>query len=166
MTLCKDASGNFDLRVQANSNRVFACLMVKGSSVALAGMSFGDQILQINGAAVAGIAMDEVNALFHKSPDHGNSVVVRDRTFEQAVTLNNSSAGHIGFQFKNGKILGLVKDSAAAHNILLTDHHLLEMNGQNVAGVKDKGIVAVTAEAGSIITVTVVPSFIYEHMVK
>jgi C-terminal processing protease CtpA/Prc len=79
LTLCKDASGNFDLRVQANSNRVFACLMVKGSSVALAGMSFGDQILQINGAAVAGIAMDEVNALFHKSPDHGNSVVVRDR---------------------------------------------------------------------------------------
>jgi syntenin-1 len=94
------------------------------------------------------------------------SVFFFHRTFEQAVTLNNSSAGHIGFQFKNGKILGLVKDSAAAHNILLTDHHLLEMNGQNVAGVKDKGIVAVTAEAGSIITVTVVPSFIYEHMVK
>jgi syntenin-1 len=80
--------------------------------------------------------------------------------------MHKDSVGHIGFNFKNGKIIGLVKDSSAARNGLLTDHHLLEVNGQNVVGVKDKDIAAVIAEGGPIITVTVVPSFIYEHMVK
>ena len=88
------------------------------------------------------------------------------RPFERTVTLHKDSVGHVGFHFKNGKITGLVKDSSAARNGLLTDHHLLEVNGQNVVGVKDKDITAVIAEGGSIITVTIVPSFIYEHMVK
>ena len=38
--------------------------------------------------------------------------------------------GYIGFQFKNGKIIALVKDSSAARNGLLTDHQILEINGK------------------------------------
>ncbi|GFG39595.1 hypothetical protein Cfor_03365 [Coptotermes formosanus] len=166
LTLCKDGSGKIGLRVQAISKGVFVCLVMKGSPAALAGIRFGDQILQINGTTVAGFSVDEVHTLFRKSPVNGISVVVRDRPFERTVTLHKDSVGHIGFQFKNGKIIGLVKDSSAARNGLLTDHHLLEVNGQNVVGIKDKEITALIAEGGPIITVTVVPSFIYEHMVK
>jgi len=166
VTLCKDASGKVGVRVQAISKGVFVCLVVKGSPAALAGLRFGDQILQINGTSVAGFSRDEVHSLFRKSPVNGISVVVRDRPFERTVTLHKDSVGYIGFHFKNGKITGLVKDSSATRNGLLTDHHLLEVNGQNVVGIKDKDITAVIAEGGPIITITVVPSFIYEHMVK
>jgi len=166
LTLCKDASGKVGVRVQAISKGVFVCLVMKGSPAALAGLRFGDQILQVNGTSVAGFSMEEVHSLLRKGPVNGISVVVRDRPFERTVTLHKDSVGHVGFHFKNGKITGLVKDSSAARNGLLTDHHLLEVNGQNVVGVKDKDITAVIAEGGSIITVTIVPSFIYEHMVK
>jgi membrane-associated protease RseP (regulator of RpoE activity) len=52
---------------------------MKGSPAALAGLRFGDQILQINGTIVAGFSMDQVHSLIHKSPVNGISVVVRDR---------------------------------------------------------------------------------------
>nr|CAD7200090.1 unnamed protein product [Timema douglasi] len=88
------------------------------------------------------------------------------RPFERTVTLHKDSVGHIGFQYKNGKIIGLVKDSSAARNGLLTEHHLLEVNGQNVVGLKDKQITALIEEGGPIITITIIPSFVYDHMVK
>jgi syntenin-1 len=79
LTLCKDGSGKIGLRVQAISKGVFVCLVMKGSPAALAGIRFGDQILQINGTTVAGFSVDEVHTLFRKSPVNGISVVVRDR---------------------------------------------------------------------------------------
>ncbi|XP_063226197.1 syntenin-1-like isoform X2 [Bacillus rossius redtenbacheri] len=166
MTLCKDAAGKVGLRVQSISNGVFVNLVMKGSPAALAGLRFGDQILQINGVTVAGFSMDKVHKMFRESPVNGISVVVRDRPFERTLTMHKSSTGHIGFHFKNGKVVGLVKDSSAARNGLLTDHQLLEVNGQNVVGLKDKEITALIEEGGPIITVTVIPSFVYDHMVK
>jgi syntenin-1 len=59
-----------------------------------------------------------------------------------------------------------VKDSSAARNGLLTDHNLLEVNGQNVVGLKDKEVTRIIDGAGSCITVTVMPTFLYEHMIK
>lgn len=35
--------------------------------------------------------------------------------------------GQLGFQFKHGEIFRLVKDSSAARNGILTEHHLLEV---------------------------------------
>lgn len=110
--------------------------------------------------------MDKVHDLFRKSSVNGISVIVRDRPFERTLTLHKDSTGHIGFQFKNGKIFSLVKDSSAAKNGLLTDHHLLEVEGQNVVGLKDKEISKLIEHAGEIVTITVIPSFIYEHMIK
>lgn len=52
------------------------------------------------------------------------------RPFERAVTMHKDSSGCIGFQFKNGKIIALVKDSSAARNGLLIDHQILEINGK------------------------------------
>ena len=79
LTVCKDAHGKVGLRVQTVNSGVFVCVVVKGSPAALAGLRFGDQILQVNGIIVAGYTMDQVHKLFKDSPINGISVVVRDR---------------------------------------------------------------------------------------
>lgn len=58
------------------------------------------------------------------------------RPFERTITMQKDSQGYIGFVFKNGKIKSIVKDSSAARNGILTDHQLIEVNGQNVVGMK------------------------------
>ena len=50
--------------------------------------------------------------------------------------MQKDSHGYVGFVYKDGKIKSLVKDSSAARNGLLTDHQLIEVNGQNVVGLK------------------------------
>ena len=44
--------------------------------------------------------------------------------------------------------------------------NLLQINGQNVVGLKDKEITSMIQEGGNAITVTIMPSFIYKHMMK
>lgn len=44
--------------------------------------------------------------------------------------MHKDSSGSMGFQFKNGKIIALVRDSSAARNGLLIDHQILEINGK------------------------------------
>ena len=58
------------------------------------------------------------------------------RPFERTITMQKDSLGHIGFVFKENKITNIVKDSSAARNGVLIDHHLVEVNGQNVVGMK------------------------------
>lgn len=130
-------------------------------------MRFGDQILQINGKIVAGYSKDAIHKLLKKSPKNDISIVVRDRPFERNVTLHKDSNGRVGFQFNNGKITTIVKDSSAAKNGLLIDHQILEVNGQNVVGMKDKEINSIISKPNeSVITLTIIPSFIYDHMMK
>lgn len=80
--------------------------------------------------------------------------------------MHKDSVGQLGFQFKNGEIFRLVKDSSAARNGLLTEHHLLEVDGQNVVGMKDKEIATIIEQAPPSVTVTVIPSFVYNHIMK
>ena len=80
--------------------------------------------------------------------------------------MHKDSTGHVGFAFKHGMVNTLVKDSSAARNGLLTDHNLLEVNGQNVVGLKDKEIGRIMEGAGNCITITIMPSFLYDHMIK
>lgn len=88
------------------------------------------------------------------------------RPFERCVSMQKDSAGRVGFEYKNGKITALVKDSSASRNGLVTDHHLLEVQERNIIGMDDKGISKIIQEAGQVITVTIIPSFIYEQMMK
>lgn len=166
LILCKDKDGKIGLRVHSVNNGVFVCLVSQNSPAAMAGLRFGDQILSINDACVAGYSMDQVHKLFRNANVNGIKVVVRDRPFERTVTMHKDSMGYIGFQFKNGKINALVKDSSAARNGLLTDHQILEINGKNVVGMKDKDITTEIESGGDMITVTIIPSYIYDHMVK
>jgi len=163
---CKDADGKMGIRVQAVNKGVFVSLVTKGSPAALAGLRFGDQILQLNDTTVAGFSMDKVKSLIKKAPGNNISIAVRDRPFERTITLQKDSAGHAGFIFKDGKITSLVKDSSAARNGLLIEHNILEIGGQNVVGLKDKEISKILTGVEQSITLTVMPTFIYTHMVK
>ncbi|XP_066588768.1 syntenin-1-like [Prorops nasuta] len=166
ITLCKDKDGKIGLRVSAVDNGIFICLVTPNSPADFAGLRFGDQILDINGESVAGYSMDQVHKIFRSAGVNGIKVVVRDRPFERTVTMHKDSMGTIGFHFKNGKITALVKDSSAARNGLLTEHQILEVNGQTVVGMKDKQITKKIENGGNIITITVIPSYIYDHVVK
>lgn len=166
MTLCKDKDNKIGIRVRSINNGIFVCLVVENSPAALGGLRFGDQILQINDTNVAGFSMDKVHEILKKCPVNGINVVVRDRPFERTLTLHKDSTGHVGFQFKNGRIVNIVKDSSAAKNGVLTEHQLLEVDGRNVVGLKDKEVSKLIDAAGNVVTVTVIPGFIYDHMVK
>ena len=166
LILCKDKDGKIGLRVHDVNNGIFVCLVSQNSPAALAGLRFGDQILSINDVSVAGYTMEQVHKILRNAAINGIRVVIRDRPFERTVTMHKDSTGYIGFQFKNGKIIALVKDSSAARNGLLTEHQILEVNGKNVIGLKDKDITAEIENGGNIITITIIPSYLYDHMIK
>ncbi|XP_058819587.1 syntenin-1-like [Topomyia yanbarensis] len=166
LILCKGPDKKVGLRAQSINKGVFVALVVKNSPAAMAGLRFGDQILQINGTLVAGYSVDDVHKLLKKSDKNNISLVVRDRPFERAVTLHKDSAGHLGFQFNNGKITAIVQGSSAARNGLLIEHQILEVNGQNVIGVKDKEITQLINEGGTIITLTIIPCIIHGVMMN
>jgi len=166
VVLCKDTAGKMGLRVKAVNKGVFVCLVTKGSPAAQGGLRFGDQILQVNGANLAGYSSDKVHEILKKASKNNVVMVVRDRPFERAVTLHKDSAGLVGFDIRDGKIVTIAVNSSAARNGLLIDHNLLEVNGQNVVGVKDKEIGTIIQDGGNVITVTIIPSLIYDHIVK
>jgi len=166
VVLCKDTAGKMGLRVKAVNKGIFVCLVTKGSPAAVGGLRFGDQILQVNGANMAGYSSDKVHEILKKASGTNVVMVVRDRPFERAVTLHKDSAGLVGFEIRDGKIVTIAVNSSAARNGLLIDHNLLEVNGQNVVGVKDKEIGTIIEDGGNIITVTIIPSLIYDHIVK
>ncbi|XP_066245184.1 syntenin-1-like [Euwallacea similis] len=164
--LCKDKDNKVGLRVKDINKGIFVSLVVENSPAALVGLRFGDQILQLNGNNVAGFSVDKVHEIIKKSPVNGIRITVRDRPFERTITLHKDSTANLGFQYKNGKIIAIVKDSSAARNGVLTDHQLLEIDGQNVVGLKDKRIREIIERSPNVVTITVIPSYVYEHMIK
>lgn len=164
--LCRDGDGKVGLRVKAVDKGIFVALVAKGSPAAMGGMKFGDQILQINNETVAGYSAEKVHAIFKKIGVNNIVLAVRDRPFERTLTLHKDSTGHVGFQFKEGKITAIVVDSSAARNGLLIEHNLLEINGQNVVGLKDRDVSNIIDEAGQVVTITVIPNFLYRHIMK
>jgi syntenin-1 len=164
--VCKDQDGKIGLRVKSVDKGVFVAFVHKDSAAALAGLRFGDQILQINGQSVAGWDTDKTMDYLRKANEQRISMAVRDRPFERTITMQKNSTGHIGFVFKENKITAIVQDSSAAKNGVLINHHLVEVNGQNVVGMKEKEIKAIIEGLGRTITITLIPSYIYEHIIK
>jgi len=164
--LCKDGEGKIGLRVKAVNKGVFVCLVTRSSPAAVGGLRFGDQILQVDGQSLAGFSSDKVHDLLRKAAVNNIVLAVRDRPFERTLTLHKDSSGHIGFQFKDGRITTIAVDTSAARNGLLIDHQLLEINGQNVVGVKDKEVGGFIEEGGSVITITIIPTYIFNTIMK
>jgi len=162
----KDGNGKLGLRLEHVNNGVYISLVSKGSPAAMAGLRFGDQILQINGTTLAGMNRDKVMSLIKKCDGARIELAIRDRPLERTITLQKDSTGHVGFVFKNGKITKVNKDSSAARNGLLIEHNILEVNGQNVVGLKDKTVSEILIASARSITLTIIPTFIYDHMVK
>uniref|UniRef100_A0A8D2M7V4 Syndecan binding protein 2 n=1 Tax=Zonotrichia albicollis TaxID=44394 RepID=A0A8D2M7V4_ZONAL len=145
---------------------IFVQLVKANSPAALVGLRFGDQVLQIDGKNCAGWSSDKAQRALKKANPEKIVMVVRDRPFQRTVTVHKDSTGHVGIVVKKGKIVSLAKDSSAARNGLLTHHCICEVNGQNVIGMKDKQLMEVLAGAGNVVTLTIIPTVIYEHMVK
>ncbi|KAM3923600.1 syntenin-2 [Leptodactylus fuscus] len=164
--LCKDENGKVGLRLQAVDKGVFVQLVQANSPASLVGLRFGDQILQIDNLDCAGWSSDKSHKALKKAGQDRISMIVRDRPFQRTITLQKDSLGHVGFVYKKGKITSLVKDGSAARNGLLTNHYLCEVNGQNVIGLKDRQIENIMASSGRSVTVTVIPTIIYEHIIK
>ncbi|XP_051788551.1 syntenin-2 isoform X2 [Erpetoichthys calabaricus] len=164
--LCKDEDGKVGLRLRNIDNGIFVQLVQANSPAALAGLRFGDQVLQVNGQNCAGWSLDKAHKVLKASPQDRIEFIVRDRPFQRTITMHKDSSGHVGFIFKDGKITSIVKDSSAARNGILTDHYICEINGQNVIGLKDSRVKEILVSSGTAVTITLMPKFIYEHMVK
>ncbi|XP_037667356.1 syntenin-2 [Choloepus didactylus] len=164
--LCKDERGKTGLRLRAIDKGVFVQLVQANTPASLVGLRFGDQILQINGRDCAGWSTDKAHRAMKKASAERIVMVVRDRPFQRTVTMRKDSRGHVGFVIKKGKVISVVKGSSAALNGLLTHHYICEVNGQNVTGLKDREITEILALAGSTVTLTIIPTVIYEHMIR
>lgn len=164
--LCKDERGKTGLRLRAIDKGLFVQLVQANTPASLVGLRFGDQILQIDGRDCAGWSTEKAHRALKKASAEKIVMVIRDRPFQRTVTMHKDSLGQIGFIIKKGKVVSVVKGSSAARNGLLTNHYVCEVNGQNVIGLKDKAIMEILASAGNVITLTLIPTVIYEHMVK
>nr|KAF6267319.1 syndecan binding protein 2 [Myotis myotis] len=164
--LCKDERGKTGLRLRAINKGLFVQLVQVNTPASLVGLRFGDQILQMDGRDCAGWSTDRAHRAVKRASAEKIVMVVRDRPFQRTVTMHRDSTGHVGFIIKKGKVVSVVKGSSAARNGLLTNHYVCEVNGQNVIGLKDKEVTEILATAGSVITLTIIPTVIYEHMVK
>ncbi|XP_044522157.1 syntenin-1 isoform X3 [Gracilinanus agilis] len=164
--LCKDQDGKIGLRLKSVDNGIFVQLVQANSPASLVGLRFGDQVLQINGENCAGWGSDKAHKVLKQAFGEKITMTIRDRPFERTVTMHKDSTGHVGFVFKNGKISSIVKDSSAARNGLLTEHNICEVNGQNIIGLKDSQIADILLTSGTVITITIMPAFIFEHIMK
>lgn len=164
--ICKDQRGKVGLRMEAINKGVFIVLVEKDTPASMVNLRFGDQVLSINDEYVAGYTLNKVHDLIRKLPGDRITIAVRDRPFERTVTMVKDSHNYCGFDFKEGQVNTLVKDSSAARNGLLIDHNLLEVNGQNVVGLKDSVIREIIRSSPQTVTVTIMPSVIYDHLVK
>lgn len=167
VVLCKDGDGMIGLRVEDINNGIFICFVQAKSPAALSGLRFGDQVLQIDGQTVAGWKLSKVHDFLRKKTDSKNiRLVIRDRPFDRTITMQKDSAGRIGFVIKDGEVRDIVQESSAARNGMLTEHAVLEVDGQNVVGMKDNDIGKVIEDAPATVTITIMPGFIYKHMMK
>eukprot|EP00041_Stephanoeca_diplocostata_P002588 m.28219 g.28219 ORF g.28219 m.28219 type:complete len:292 (+) comp13559_c0_seq1:178-1053(+) len=166
VVVAKDAKGVLGVAPVAIDKGIFVGFVWKDSPAALAGMRFGDQILQINGESVAGWTQKKTLAFLRKADAKGVLFAVRDRPFARALTFQKDAQNYCGFVIKDGEVTKLVQDSSASRNGLLINHHVLEVNGQNVVGLKDKDVVSIIQDSPVTVTITVIPTFVYKHLIK
>ena len=165
VTLAKDQTGKLGVAIDAWDKGIFVAFVWSGSAAALGGLRFGDQILEINGEAVAGWTQKQALTFLKKADGAKVTFSVRDRPMMRTLTMQKDSHNHCGFIFKKGEIKSLVKDSSAARNGLLINHQVIEINGQCVVGLPDKDALAIIQAAPQTITVTISPIFVYKHLV-
>uniref|UniRef100_A0A8C6SJW0 Syndecan binding protein (syntenin) 2 n=1 Tax=Neogobius melanostomus TaxID=47308 RepID=A0A8C6SJW0_9GOBI len=127
--LCKDQDRKVGLRLRSIDNVRFTVTTappVGQLPAALAGLRFGDQVLQINGQNCAGWRVDKA---------HKALKAAAETRIEMAVQ----------------RTLTMIKDSSVT-----------SINGQQ----EDSQIKDILSTSPSAMTITIMPKFIYEHMIK
>lgn len=56
-------------------------------------------------------------------------MIICDRFFEWMIIMYKDSIGYVGFIFKNGKIIFIVKDSFVVRNGFFMEYNICEING-------------------------------------
>lgn len=86
--LCKDSKNLIGMRCKSINNGIFVVLVTENSPAALAGLRFGDQILQVNDQYVAGMSHQKLHDIIKKLSGDRITLAVRDRPLERTVTLH------------------------------------------------------------------------------
>lgn len=77
----KNSATTYMAYIISQSQGLFVAFVQAGYPAALAGLRFGDQILQIKGKAVAGWDTDKVHNFLKKLDDQRIEMAVRDRYY-------------------------------------------------------------------------------------
>ena len=86
--------------------------------------------------------------------------------------IRNTDVGNLGWcALINPHLLNFAINPSltvylSLRNGLLIDHYLCEVNGQNVIGLEDKDIAKIFDESPRTVTITIMPKFIYDHLMK
>ena len=69
VTICRDQSKKFGLKLKSIDAGIFCCFVSVDSPAALVGIRFGDQILKIDGQDCAGMSSDKAFKMLTKADD-------------------------------------------------------------------------------------------------
>ncbi|CAH8615945.1 unnamed protein product [Schistosoma bovis] len=166
VTLCKNEFGKVGIQLKEIQKGIFISFVEGFSPAALGGVRFGDQVLEINDILVTGCSGTRSMEILKNSTPNNIRLVLRDRPFERVITVHKDSLGAIGVHVRNGLIKAIVKDSSAARNGLLTNHQIIEINGQNVVGLKDKDLLQLMEESKTPMKVTIIPKTFYDKLTR
>ncbi|KAA3674684.1 syntenin-1 [Paragonimus westermani] len=166
IVLCKDTNGKVGIQLINMNNGIFVSFVRNQSPAALGGLRFGDQVLAICDRVLAGLSGSKAMGLIRKAAQNNVVFLVRDRPLERTVVVNKNSSGCLGITVEHGVITAIVKDSSAARNGVLTNHQVVEVDGQNVLGLKDKQLVALLRNRGSSVRLTLLPHSVYRQLAR
>jgi syntenin-1 len=133
------------------------------------GLHFGDQIINMNGISLAGLKHDKVKEYYDLYDScQLITLMIRDRPYVKVITLTKSPQDNkLGFLIKNGYITNLIKDTSAHLNGLLTDHKLVEINGNPVFHLNDTQIINnITESAFLSVHLSICSREFYEKITK
>ena len=88
VVLCKGKDDKVGMRCKSMNNGIFVVLVTNGSPAAMAGLRFGDQLLQVNETFVSGMSHEKLHNFIKKLPGDRITLAVRDRPLERTVTLH------------------------------------------------------------------------------
>ncbi|KAF7254950.1 hypothetical protein EG68_08659 [Paragonimus skrjabini miyazakii] len=166
IVLCKDNNGKVGVQLISVNNGIFISFVRNQSPAALGGLRFGDQVLAICDRVLAGLSSSKAMRLIGKAAQNNVVFLVRDRPLERTIVVNKNSSGCLGITVEHGMITAIVKDSSAARNGVLTNHQIVEVDGQNVLGLKDKQLIALLRQRGASVRLTLLPHAVYRHLVR
>ncbi|CAH8546712.1 unnamed protein product [Schistosoma turkestanicum] len=166
VTLCKNEFGKVGIQLREIQKGIFVSFVEGFSPAALGGVRFGDQVLEINDILVTGCSGHRSMEILKSSSPNNIRIALRDRPFERVITVHKDSLGAVGIQVRNGLIKAIVKDSSAARNGVLVRHQIIEINGQNVVGLKDRDLLQLMEESKTPMKVTIIPKTFYDKLTK